>query len=71
MKKNIGTLDKVIRVLIALLIAFLYFSNLIPETLGIILIVISVVLVITSFISFCPLYQIFGIKTTKKQNSMN
>ena len=66
MKKNIGSIDKVIRVLIAVLIAFLYYLNVISGTLGFILIAISVVLVITSFISFCPLYHFVGLKSTKK-----
>ncbi len=66
MKKNIGSIDKVIRVLIAVLIAFLYYLNVISGTLGFILIAISVVLVITSFIGFCPLYHFVGLKSTKK-----
>ena len=71
MKKNIETIDRVIRVLIAVLIAFIYFSNVITGTLGLILIAISVVLVITSFISFCPLYFLVGIKSNKKHDLVN
>lgn len=65
-----GTLDKVVTVF-AVLIAFLYFSNEITKILGIILIAISVVLVITSFKSFCPQNSILLIKSTKKQNLIN
>ncbi len=67
MKKNMGTIDKVIRILIAVVFAVLYFTNVITGTLGIILLVLAVVFVLTSAISFCPLYWPFGISTNKKQ----
>ncbi|PLX17136.1 MAG: DUF2892 domain-containing protein [Salinivirgaceae bacterium] len=63
MKKNIGVLDRVIRVLIALTIAVLYFMEIITGTLGIILLVVAGVFLITSITSFCGLYTIFGIRT--------
>jgi len=66
MKKNMGTIDKVIRILIAVVIAVLYFTKIIPGTLGIILMILAVVFVITSLISFCPVYFPFGISTAKK-----
>lgn len=66
MKKNMGTIDKVIRILIAVVIAILFFTNTITGTLGIVLLVLAVVFVITSFISFCPLYWPFGINTGAK-----
>jgi len=61
-----GTIDKVIRILIAVVIAVLYFTKIIPGTLGIILMILAVVFVITSLISFCPVYFPFGISTAKK-----
>jgi Protein of unknown function (DUF2892) len=67
MKKNMGTIDKVIRILIAVVIAVLYFTKVIPGTLGIILITLAVIFVITSLISFCPVYFPFGISTAKKK----
>ena len=67
MKKNIGSLDKVIRIVIALVILFLYFTQVVSGTLGIILIALSVIFVLTSLISFCPLYLPFGINTCKKK----
>lgn len=67
MKKNMGTADKVIRILIAVVIAALYFTNVISGTLAIVLGVLAVVFVLTSFISFCPLYLPFGINTSKKK----
>jgi hypothetical protein len=67
MKKNMGTTDKIIRVILAVIIAVLYFTNVIPGTLGIILLVLAVIFLATSFISFCPLYLPFGISTCKRE----
>jgi hypothetical protein len=66
MKKNMGTIDKVIRILVAILFAILYFTHVIPGTLGIILLALAVVFVLTSLIGFCPLYLPFGIRTNKQ-----
>jgi hypothetical protein len=65
MKKNMGSIDKIIRLLVAALIVVLYYTDKISGTLGIVLLIFAVVLVITSFISFCPLYFPFGLKTNK------
>jgi uncharacterized membrane protein len=67
MKKNMGSTDKTIRIILALLIAVLYFTGVIPGTLGIVLMVFAGIFVLTSFISFCPLYAPFGISTLKKK----
>ena len=67
MKKNMGTIDKVIRILIAVVIAILFFTHVISGTLGIVLIILAVIFVLTSFISFCPLYLPFGLSTNKKK----
>lgn len=67
MKKNMGTIDKVVRILVALVIAVLYFTHVITGVLGIVLLVVAVVFVATSFLSFCPLYLPFGINTGKKE----
>ncbi|UWX54592.1 DUF2892 domain-containing protein [Maribacter litopenaei] len=63
MKKNMGNADRIIRVIIAAIIAALYYTNVITGTLGIVLLVLAGVFVLTSLISFCPLYAPFGIKT--------
>jgi len=63
MKKNMGTADRIIRVIIAAIVGVLYFTGTISGTLGIVLLVIACVFVLTSLISFCPLYAPFGIKT--------
>jgi len=67
MKKNMGTIDKVVRVLIAALIAVLFFTNVISGTLGIVLLVLAGVFLLTSFIGFCPLYLPFGFRTDRKK----
>jgi len=63
MKKNMGSTDRVIRFIIAAIIAVLYFTNVISGTLGILLLVLAGVFVLTSFISFCPLYAPFGLSS--------
>lgn len=67
MKKNIGTIDKVVRILIAVVIAILFFTHVISGTVGIILLVLAAIFVLTSLISFCPLYLPFGINTGAKK----
>lgn len=66
MKKNIGTTDRRIRIVLAAVIAVLYFTHTISSTTAIILGVTGIVLLLTSFINFCPLYLPFGINTFKK-----
>jgi len=66
MKKNLGSADRVLRILVAIAIAGLYFGNLISGIAAIILLILAAVFVLTSFISFCPLYHLFGISTRKK-----
>lgn len=58
-----GATDKIIRILIAVVIGILFFTNILSGTLGIILLVLAGIFVATSFISFCPLYAPFGIST--------
>jgi fatty acid desaturase len=65
MKKNMGAADRIIRIIVAIVIAALYFTGTITGTLGIVLLVVGGIFLLTSFISFCPLYTLFGIKTCK------
>lgn len=69
MKKNMGTTDRVIRILIAAVIAGLYFTNVISGTLGLVLLVVAGIFVLTSLVSFCPLYAPFGIRTCAVKES--
>lgn len=66
MKTNMGKSDRIIRSLLALVMLILYFTNIITGTLGLILVVLSIVFLLTSTISFCPLYVPFGLSTCKK-----
>lgn len=66
MKKNMGVADKSVRILAAMVIAILYFANFISGTVAIILLIIAGIFILTSFMSFCPLYFPFGISTRKK-----
>jgi fatty acid desaturase len=63
MKKNMGNTDRIVRLLLAAVIAILYFTNTITGTLGIVLLVLAGVFVITSLVSFCPLYTLVGLNT--------
>ena len=63
-----GNADRVIRIIIAAIIGILYFTNIISGTLAIVLLILSVVFILTSIISFCPLYTIFGLKTCPIEN---
>lgn len=63
MNTNMGTADRIIRVVIAAFITIMFFTNVITGTLGIVLMVLSVVFVLTSLVSFCPIYAMFGLST--------
>lgn len=65
MTKNMGLADRIIRIIIAAIVGILYFTGTISGTIGIVLLVLAGVFVLTSIISFCPLYAPFGIKTCK------
>ncbi|MBL0342037.1 MAG: DUF2892 domain-containing protein [Bacteroidetes bacterium] len=68
MKKNMGSTDKIIRFILAAVFGFLYFSGTVTGTFGIILLVLGGVFVLTSLISFCPLYAIVGMNTCPVKN---
>jgi hypothetical protein len=67
MKQNMGTIDKVIRILVAVVIAVLFFTHVISGTLAIVLLIVAGIFIVTSFLSFCPLYLPFGLSTRKKE----
>ena len=67
MKKNMGNTDRIIRVLIAIIVAGLYFTETISGTTALILGALAIVFLLTSLISFCPLYLPFGIRTHKSK----
>ena len=63
MKKNMGSADKVIRILLAAVFAVLYFTGTVSGTLGYVLLGLGGVFVLTSVVSFCPLYAIVGLNS--------
>ena len=63
MKKNMGNTDRIIRLIIAGVLALLWFQNIITGTLGIVALVVAAVFVLTRLVSFCPLYTLFGINS--------
>lgn len=58
-----GTVDRLVRVLVAAVLAFLYYNGTLTGTLGIVALVVAGVFVLTSLISFCPLYTLLGLNT--------
>ncbi len=68
MKKNMGGADRTIRIILALGVGALYYFNVITGTLAYVLLALAVIFVLTSFVSFCPLYTLFGINTGKVKN---
>ena len=68
MKKNMGTVDRLVRILIAAVIIALFLTDVISATLAIVLLIFSVIFILTSFIGFCPLYMPLGIKTNKAKD---
>jgi K+-transporting ATPase A subunit len=67
MKKNMGNIDKAIRLLIAVVIIVLFYTKVVTGILAIILLILAAVFIVTSLIGSCPLYLPFGINTCKKK----
>jgi hypothetical protein len=68
LNKNMGIADRLIRVALAVVFGYLYFSGIVAGVLGIILLVLGIVFLLTSLVSFCPLYVPFKISTLKKDS---
>ena len=65
MKQNVGNIDRILRVIVALILAVLYFSGIVSGTLGLVLLILAAVFLLTSLVSFCPLYLPLKINTRK------
>ena len=65
MKKNMGSIDRIIRIVLAVIFVVLYFSGIVSGVWGIILLVLAGIFILTSVIRWCPLYLPFGVKTNK------
>ncbi|MFA6152293.1 MAG: DUF2892 domain-containing protein [Chitinophagaceae bacterium] len=68
MNANMGSADRVLRIIVSIIIAALYFSGQITGTTGIILLILAVIFVLTSLVGFCPLYKPFNFSTKKTKN---
>lgn len=69
MKKNMSNTDRIIRAIIAILIAILFFTGTLTGLVGTVLLVLAVVFLATSFLSFCPLYKVFGLSTRQEEKA--
>lgn len=65
MKRNLSNIDRIIRVVLAAVFAYLYFGGILPGTLGLVLFVLGLVFVLTSIMSFCPIYAMLKLSTHK------
>ena len=63
MKKNMGSTDKIIRLLVAAVFGVLFFTGVVGGVLGYVLLALGVIFVLTSVVGFCPIYAIFGMST--------
>ena len=63
MKKNMGSADRIIRTIVAIVLGILYYTDVISGTVGLVLVILAGVFLLTSLVSFCPLYAPFGIST--------
>lgn len=66
MKKNMGSTDQIIRLVIAAIAAFLYFNGTVTGTLGIVALVVAAIFTLTSLVRFCPIYALVGLSTCPK-----
>jgi hypothetical protein len=65
MKRNMSNIDRIIRVVVAAIFAYLYFGGVVTGTLGIVLLVLGAVFLLTAVVAFCPLYAPFKFSTYK------
>lgn len=69
MKKNMGNVDKIVRLILAAVFGYLFFSGTVVGVLGYVLVALGVIFIATSFLSFCPLYAIVGLSTCPTNQS--
>jgi len=65
MKKNVGSIDKIVRLLLAALFIILFFTHVVVGIFGYILLALAAILILTSIFSFCPIWMLLGVKTCK------
>jgi Protein of unknown function (DUF2892) len=67
MKKNMGIIDRSVRILLAIIMVTLYFFHSVTGTFGLVILILAFIFLLTSLFNFCPLYAIFGFSTCKKE----
>ncbi len=65
MKKNMGSVDRIVRIVIVIALAALYFTGTVTGLWGTIALVAAAIFTLTSLVGFCPIYSILGVKTCK------
>jgi hypothetical protein len=65
MKKNVGSIDQIIRYLLAALFIILFFTNVVSGVLGYILLALAAIFIVTALLNFCPIWWIVGVRTNK------
>ncbi len=70
MKKNLHSIDRLVRIILALVFAFLIFSGILTGAAGIVLGILAIVFLATGVISFCPIYKVLGISTLKEKKTV-
>lgn len=68
MKANINNIDRIVRILLAVLFAALYYYDIAPGAIGVGLLAVGTIFLLTAFISFCPIYKMLGISTKKERH---
>jgi hypothetical protein len=63
MNSNVGSLDRILRIILGVVLGVLYFNGTVAGTLGVVLLVVGIVLILTALIKFCPIYRILGMNT--------
>lgn len=69
MKKNMGNTDRIVRLILAAVFGYLFFSGTVVGVLGYVLVALGAIFILTSFISFCPLYSLVGMSTCPVKES--
>jgi hypothetical protein len=69
MKKNMSSMDGIVRIALAVVFAILYFTDIVTGTLGIVLLVVGIVFLLTAMLNYCPIYGILGLSTRKKEKA--
>lgn len=65
MKVNMGSADRIIRMIVAVVFAIMYFTGIVPGTLGLILTIVALIFLFTATTGFCPIYRVLGVSTKK------